>query len=205
MAAKKAPQPTENDALLPQSAPPPYEATEPLPSSSHQHAPPHPHPHPHAPSPAPNQRVYGPTPVASLPPAPPALWHASTSYNGHPTSRTGPHGHGHGRPYARADARARRRFCGALACALLVWFAVAAIFGAVLGEELVRRGGAGDDGRYAVTRWRGSGDEWEAPPCMQMARPLELKEGTDDEWVLAGDDTPDYDDPEAPASRCIDA
>ncbi|GAA5917125.1 hypothetical protein JCM8208_005471 [Rhodotorula glutinis] len=178
MTAKKPPQSTENDSLLPQSAPPPYEATEPLPSSSTTQ---HPHPHPHAPS----QRTYGPTPVSSLPPPPPALWHASTSYNGHP-SRTN---------HARADARARRRFCGALACACLVWFAVAAIFGAVLGEELVRRGGGGE-GHFAV-RWRGeSVEQWDEPLCMEMARRIVLKEGTEDEWVLADGE------PEVPVQYC---
>ncbi|GAA5931391.1 hypothetical protein JCM3775_005012 [Rhodotorula graminis] len=184
MTAKKAPQPTENDALLPQSAPPPYEATAPLPSSSH--AP--------SPTPPPPRAAYGPTPVASLPPPPPALWHASTSYNGHP-SRSGGGPHAPGRPYARADARARRRFCGAIACAFLVWFAVAAICGAVLGEELVRRGGGGD-GRYAV-RWRRGERSGREPLCLEVARRIVLKEGTEDEWVLADDE------PETPRIECM--
>jgi len=71
-----------------------------------------------------------------------------------------------------------------VACALLVWFAVAAICGAVLGEELVRRGGG--DGRYAVRGWRATSSE--EAPCLEMARRLVLKEGTEDEWVLADDE-----------------
>ncbi|BGP49132.1 hypothetical protein JCM10450v2_005013 [Rhodotorula kratochvilovae] len=119
--SSKQQQANEHAALLPTSAPPPYSehASSSSPSSFRQHQPQRP------------SHALGPTPVAALPPPPPSLY---------AQQRTA---------HARADARARRRFCGALCCAGLLWLVMGAVFGAVVGEEVVRRG---RDGRFSIRR-----------------------------------------------------
>ncbi|GAA5821338.1 hypothetical protein JCM3770_006253 [Rhodotorula araucariae] len=146
----KQPHSSEQAALLPASAPPPYTEHAAAPASSS--SPLRPQRAPHA---------LGPTPVGSLPAPPPSLY---------AQQRTA---------HARADARARRRFCGALCCAALLWLVMGAVFGAVVGEEVARRGG--EDGRFAV--WRAAASVEQADSELARTETPVLGERDSEAWV----------------------
>ncbi|GJN91325.1 hypothetical protein Rhopal_004346-T1 [Rhodotorula paludigena] len=146
MAQKKPTQPDENSQLLPSSAPPPYtESAEPSGSTTPRAAAPAAAPHSafaSTASPSRSSRPHpsGPTAFSALPPPPASLY-------------------AHERAMHQAHRRARKRFCAALCWGMLIWVAVSALVGGIIGEEVVRKSSAArrtwEEGRNRVGEWAG--------------------------------------------------
>ncbi|BGP17154.1 hypothetical protein JCM10213_006051 [Rhodosporidiobolus nylandii] len=166
MSTKKptTPSPDERASLLPSAAPPPYSET-PDASGSSTAA---------AASTAGGSRAA--PPLAQLPAGPPpanppyffpsTFPSTSTAVSAAPRHPSGPtafsalpapatSAYAHQRALRQADRRARRRFCAALCWGFVIYLALGALVGGILGEELARANAGWEEGKKRVGEWVG--------------------------------------------------